>query len=228
MKKFSFGLIAASVLASPAMANDPSPAAEAVKPEVCATVDASVVCDHKDGIHENCPNAVMTMTAIPGVDGSASSTTDPQLMYMTGVVTDDSAGPTRHQEGENFRDLTPIHTMSLGGGGGVSAASQARFEGLTQNAYEHRGMVAERPFVKDRSTLKQMFFGQSKYAPSKTTLVAGERVRMQKMAQVDKLRDQALASGDVKLMAKADAMEKEVKGEATAKTSTKFSLFGRK
>ncbi len=46
------------------------------------------------------------------------------------------------------------------------------------------------------------------------------------MAEVDQLRDKALKSGDVKLLAKADAMEKELKGEAKAKS--RFSLFGRK
>jgi hypothetical protein len=46
------------------------------------------------------------------------------------------------------------------------------------------------------------------------------------MAEVDQLRDKALKTGDAKLLARADAMEKELK--VNVKTKSKFSLFGRK
>jgi hypothetical protein len=221
MKKFSFGLLAAAALVAPAIGDDTAPGA---KPEVCPVVDASVVCadakacPHADGHHE----VMMTMVAVPEGGPATDATVDPTLMYMTGVPVDDAAGPTRHQEGENFRDLSAMNTMSLGG----SAASRARFEGLTHSALEKGGVGPDRSFLGDRSNLKSMLFGRGNAASAKTTLVAGERVRMQKMAEVDRLRDQALASGDAKMMAKADTMEKEVKGQAKARSG--FSLFGRK
>ena len=217
MKKFSFGLLAAAALVAPAIGDDTAPGA---KPEVCPVVEASVVCadakacPHAEGHHE----VMMTMVAVPDGGPATDATVDPTLMYMTGVPVDDTAGPTRHQEGENFRDLG---IMS-----GGSAASRARFEGLTHSALEKGGVGPDRSFLGDRSNLRSMLFGHGKASGAKTTLVAGERVRMQKMAEVDRLRDQALATGDAKMMAKADAMEKEVKGQAKAKSG--FSLFGRK
>jgi hypothetical protein len=227
MKKIRFGLLAAALMASPALANDAAPEA---KPEVCPTVDA-VVCAEAHCAHEHCHHdvTIMTMTAVPdggqaGDPGADPGTADPTPMYMTGVV-DDSAGPVRHQEGENLRDFHVQNTggiNTLGGGGG----SNARFEGLTQVAAERRGFGSERTSAGDRSSLKAMLFGSKVDAKTKTTLVANDRARMQKMADVDQLRDKALKSGDAKLLAKADAMEKELKVDAKAKS--KFSLFGRK
>lgn len=233
MKKLSLGLLAAAALVAPAVGNDTAPAVP--KPEVCPPVDASIAAssDLKPCTNDVTPTGVMTMVAVPdvAVPTDATTTADPTLMYATGGPVDDSAGPVRHQEGENLRDLVPIHTMNLGGGGGVaglSIASQARFEGLTHNALGRNGTPPDRSFLGDRRTVQSMFFGKPKEPQGQTTLVANQRASMQKMAQIDKLRDQALATGDTKLMAKADAMESELKGEAKAKPAPKFSLFGRK
>jgi len=218
MKKFSFGLLAAAALVTPAFAEDTAPAE---KPPVCPVVDAAVCneakCAHERG-HEH--EVMTTMMAIPEGEAPTDAGLDPSVMYMTGVV-DDSAGPTRHQEGENFRDLSTMNTLSTTSGG-----SGARFEGLTQVAAERRGFGSERSSTSDKSSLKSMLFGKKAQATSKTTLVANERGRMQKMAEVDQLRDKALRTGDAKLLSKADAMEKELK--VGAKATSKFSLFGRK
>ncbi|QDT52808.1 hypothetical protein Pan44_08210 [Caulifigura coniformis] len=214
MKKFRFGLLAAAALVTPAFADDTAPAE---KPPICPVVEAAVCnearCAHERG-HEN--EIVTTMMAIPEGEAPTDPGLDPSVVYMTGVV-DDSAGPTRHQEGENFRDLSTMNTMSMGSG--------ARFEGLTQVAAERRGFGSERTGASDRSSLKSMLFGK-KEAASKTTLVANERARMQKMADVDQLRDKALKTRDAKLLSRADAMEKELK--AGGKASGRISLFGRK
>ena len=219
MKKFSFGLLAAALLASPVLGDEPAPE---VKPEVCATIDANaVVCTEKCATH--CEHEVMmtTMVAIPEGEGAVDGNVDPTLMYMTGVV-DDSAGPTRHQEGENFRDLS-VQTL----GGVTTLGGGAKFEGLTQVAAERRGFGSERSMGSgDKSSLKSMLFGNKVDAKTKTTLVANDRARMSKMAEVDQLRDKALKTGDAKLLAKADAMEKELKVNVKAKS--KFSLFGKK
>ncbi|OAI55406.1 hypothetical protein AYO47_00450 [Planctomyces sp. SCGC AG-212-M04] len=229
MNKFRFGLLAAALMVSPAFADDAAPAP---KPEVCPAPDANaVVCTEAHCTHECRHEVMMTMVAVPdggpATDpGADPGTADPTLMYMTGVV-DDSAGPVRHQEGENLRDFHVQNTggiNTLAGGGG----SNARFEGLTQVAAERRGFGSERSAASasDRSSLKAMLFGNKVDAKTKTTLVANDRARMQKMAEVDQLRDKALKTGDAKLLAKADAMEKEVKVDVKAKS--KFSLFGRK
>ena len=217
MKKFSFGILAAALLASPVLGDEP---VGEVKPEVCAMVDANaVVCAEKCATQ--CEHE-MVMTTMIAVDGEVATdaNVDPTLMYMTGVV-DDSANAPR-QEGENFRDLS-IQTL-----GGVSTlGGGAKFEGLTQVAAERRGFGSERSTgVGDRSSLKAMLFGAKADAKTKTTLVANDRVRMQKMAEVDQLRDKALKTGDARLLAKADAMEKELKVNVKAKS--KFSLFGKK
>jgi hypothetical protein len=217
MKKFSFGLLAAALLASPVLGDDTAPEA---KPEVCPVVDASaVVCTEKCA-HEH-EMVMTTMMAVPEGEVATDGNVDPTLMYMTGVV-DDAGGPTRHQEGENFRDLS-VQTL-----GGVSTlGGGAKFEGLTQVAAERRAFGSERTAgAGDKSSLKSMFFGNKAEAKTKTTLVANDRARMQKMAEVDQLRDKALKTGDAKLLAKAEAMEQELKVGAKAKT--KFSLFGRK
>jgi hypothetical protein len=218
MKKFSFGVLAAALLASPVFGDEPAPE---MKLEVCPLVDANaVVCTDKCA--QQCEHEVMmtTMVAIEG-EVATNANVDPSLMFMTGVV-DDSAGAPR-EEGENFRDLS-IQTL-----GGVSTTGGgARFEGLTQVAAERRGFGVERTGASagDRSSLKAMLFGNKTDVKTKTTLVANDRVRMQKMAEVDLLRDKALKTGDAKLLAKADAMEKELKINVKAKS--KFSLFGRK
>jgi hypothetical protein len=230
MKKLRLGLLAAALTASPAFANDPAPDA---KPEVCPMIDASAaVCADAHCTHECRHEVMMTMVAVPdggqatdpGTDPGAA---DPTLMSMTGVV-DDSAGPVRHQDGENFRDFHVQNTGGIQTLGGGAVGSNARFEGLTQVAAERRGFGAERAgaTTSDRSSLKAMLFGNKVDAKTKTTLVASDRARMQKMAEVDQLRDKALKTGDAKLLAKADAMEQELKVGAKAKT--KFSLFGRK
>jgi len=219
MKKFSFGLMAAALLASPVLGDEPAPE---VKPEVCTMVDANAaVCHDKCATHCEHELLMTTMVAVPEGEAAGDGNVDPTLMYMTGVV-DDAGGPTRHQEGENFRDLS-VQTL----GGVTTLGGGAKFEGLTQVAAERRSLGSERSVgAGDKSSLKSMFFGNKTEAKTKTTLVANERVRMQKMAEVDQLRDKALKSGDAKLLAKADAMEQELKVGAKAKT--RFSLFGKK
>lgn len=223
MKKFSFGLVAAAALVSPAFADDTAPAAGGEKPPICPVLDAGTVCADAHCAHDGGHEVMMTtMVAIPEGEIATDTAVDPSLMYMTGGPVDDTAGPTRHQEGENFRDLSGMQTLSTT----ASASSTARFEGLTHSAMERNGFGADRSHVGDRSSLKSMLFGSKKEVSAKTTLVANERGRMQKMAEVDQLRDRALQAGDAKLLSRADALEKELK--TGAKASGKFSIFRRK
>ncbi len=229
MKKFSFGLVAAAALVSPAFADDTAPAAGGEKPPICPVFDpvfdAGAVCADAHCAHEAGHEVMMTtMVAIPEGEIATDTAVDPSLMSMTGGPVDDTAGPVRHEEGENFRDLSGMQTLSTTST--ASASSTARFEGLTHSALERNGFGADRSHVGDRSSLKSMLFGSKKEASAKTTLVANERGRMQKMAEIDQLRDRALKAGDAKLLSKADAMEKELK--TGAKASGKFSLFRRK
>jgi hypothetical protein len=244
MKKFSFALLAYAALVTPSMANEPvaeiSPPCpvlggpgEVTGPEthhathgttqdpICPKLDAQGgSLDGSAGVEAG-TDVVMTMTAVPG-DPAAEGNVDPTLMYMSMGPVETTGGPVRHGHGDNFRDLGGVQTMSAMGG-----ASSAKFEGLRQVAIDRHGYGPERASASDKSSLKSMFFGSKASAQAKTTLVANERVRMQKMAEVDRLRDKALQTGDAKLLAKADAMEKELKGGA--KASGKVSLlFGRK
>jgi len=218
MKKFSFGLLAAALLVSPVLGDEP---AGEVKPEVCPLPEAQVVaCTERCAQHCEHEMVMTTMVAIPEGEVAADGNVDPTLMYMTGVV--DDSHESRGEVRENFRDLS-VQTL-----GGVSTlGGGAKFEGLTQVAAERRGFGSERSTgVGDRSSLKAMLFGNKADAKTKTTLVANDRARMQKMAEVDQLRDKALKTGDARLLAKAEAMEKELKINVKAKS--KFSLFGKK
>jgi hypothetical protein len=223
MKKYSLAFLAAAALNVQVRADEASaPVGE--KPIVCPTVEA--VCtnctDAKCASVDAHNEVIMTMTAIPGGEQDHAGHENPELMYMTGVV-EDHPGPTRHQEGENFRDLSNQQLMVTTGMG-----SSARFEGLRQVASERHAFGADRSGIggSDKRTLKGMLFGSKTDTKAKTTLVANQRAQMQKMAEIDRLRDQALKTGDVKLLSQADAMEKEAK--AGAKSSNRFSLFGRK
>jgi len=211
MKKFSFALLAAAALSSHVLADDAAPAE---KPPVCPIADAAV-CQDAQCAHEPGHDAIMTtMIAVPEGELPVDAGLDPSIMSMTGIVDDTATQPPR-EEGENFRDLS---VQTLGGG--------ARFEGLTQVAADRRGFGSERTSAGDKSSLKSLLFGKKVDARAKATLVANERAAMQKMAEVDQLRDKALKTGDTRLLARADAMEQELK--VGAKPKSKFSLFGRK
>lgn len=238
MKKFSFALLAYAALVTPSLADEPK--GEIAPP--CPVLNEPRENGAADHDHEHCDRTVckldaqmmadtgvvdagtevmMTMTAVPG-DPAADGNGDPSLMYMSMGGVETTGGPVRHGHGDNFRDLGGVQTMSA-----MGSASSAKFEGLRQVAIDRHGYGPERASASDKSSLKSLFFGSKVDAKSKTTLVANDRVRMQKMAEVDRLRDKALQTGDAKLLAKTDAMEKELKGGA--KASGKVSLlFGRK
>jgi hypothetical protein len=219
MKKTVFGLLVCSTLARAAMAGE-GPATGPAVDSPCPVKECHAHCVHplNDLTNSNGgtdvggdANVVMTMTAVPGGDASGDPSTgdpgtdgiNPHLMYMSGPV--ENTGGIRTL-GDNYRG--PVeHTMTpLSASGGA----QTRFEGLRQVASDRGAFAVDRGSVSDKSSLKTMLFGSKVDAKAKATLVANQKAQMQKMAEIDQLRDKALKTGDAKLLSKADAMEKSL------------------
>ncbi len=154
MKKFSFGLMALALFAAPAFADEPAATGGAEPAPVVCDLPVVAVHDCKGHDPEVCAdaNVVMTMTAIPE-GGEGAENVDPTLMYMTGIPTDVPM-MTQRGEGENFRNLSDVHTMNA-----ASVTATSRFEGLRQVAAERNAFGVERSGVSDRSSLKGMLFG---------------------------------------------------------------------
>lgn len=175
-------------------------------------------CDHADGV---CP------------EDSPIVTFDGDGLIRTTVV-DENGLPPAH-----FRNLTGagaevMHTTSIANPAALNAVSAgaANLQGINQLSVEQRNTVrlfegrGEKP--RSGGSLFRLF-GRTEagvQTVSGRELTAAEKSTARQMAEIDRLRDQAIVAGDAKLLATADAMEARVRARSTAKASF-FSRFSR-
>jgi len=141
--------------------------------------------------------------------------------------------PTRGGDGEiqpHFRNLTAgpvgggdVELMAASSGGAVASASDLADPQLLND--EQRGAVrglrseAEEP-AKTRSGLGKIMakFRKPKSEVTQASATVTDKSMSSKLAEIDRMRDTALRTGDQKALAKADKLEKELRAKAGTAT----------
>jgi hypothetical protein len=141
--------------------------------------------------------------------------------------------PTRGGDGEiqpHFRSLTAgpvgggdVELMAASSGGAVASASDLADPQLLND--EQRGAVrglrseAEEP-AKTRSGLGKIMakFRKPKSEVTQASATVTDKSMSSKLAEIDRMRDTALRTGDQKALAKADKLEKELRAKAGTAT----------
>lgn len=195
-------------------------------------------CEKDDGSCEPVHPIFYSFGAPGAVDDSApvdGGTVDPNavdLASQSGIALEARGGDGEIQP--NYRTLNdgnePVHVMYFGAlaGGDAPAATPSSLAEPQLLNDEQRGAVrglrseAEEPakphtglgkfmakFRKPKSNVTQA---------SATTTVKTDKALAGKLAEVDRMRDTALRTGDQKALAKADKLEKELRAKAGTAT----------
>jgi hypothetical protein len=226
MKKFCFGMLACGAMLAPAFAEDEAapPVDEtvvdlAVTSELVVedvtdvqtlevtTLEVSQVCEHEHG--EECIDRCLaddSQIVTFGVEEEGNIADDRvYLMSTTGIQ-------------ENQRNLT---SESVGLTTGLSL-------GVNQLADEQRNslrLFSGRDGQDNKAGLKGLFARTD--VKTSTTITVADKQLAKKKAEIDQMRDKALKTGDVKLLARADAQAAKLNG-AKVKQKSLFSFGAKK
>jgi hypothetical protein len=224
MKRVAWSLVVAGLMVSQGQANDVKPAVEAAPPVEITTLETTI----DPALVDPAPLEVRTL----GTDAVADNEV---LMSMTGVVDGNPEAPLEMQTmmlgGEipaNFRGEQELSMNAAALGLPGLGDGRISFNGFGLFG-EHRDSMR---LARDGQTVTQkkigllQFFGRNKGKSEATvkTVSTTDRARAQKMAEIDKLRDEALKTGDRAKLAKADQLEAQLNA-APAKTPSKFNPF---
>ncbi|HUQ68199.1 MAG TPA: hypothetical protein VM165_01675 [Planctomycetaceae bacterium] len=235
MKRFAWSLVVAGLMASPVLANEPT--------EV--HLETGVECHVGECVVGECLKCDLTLVDpvpvdvdVRTLDGGVVADDQILMMSATGGIAD--SGPVDENE---------MHTLSLGGevpanfrGGEQELSMNTAALGLpglgdnriNLNAFglfgEHRDsmrLAREGQTVTTRKVGLLHLFSKNKAKSGEATVrtvSTVEKARAQKLAEIDKLRDDALRTGDRAKLAQADKLEAQLNG-APAKTPSKFNIF---
>uniref|UniRef100_A0A7C2K2C4 Uncharacterized protein n=1 Tax=Schlesneria paludicola TaxID=360056 RepID=A0A7C2K2C4_9PLAN len=215
MKRFAWSLVVANLLATQVQA-DEAAAVEAAPP-VEAVVEIAIAAE--------------TTLSAPLVDPASEA-----LMAFSGPAPDDqSLASSTSIDGEPL-----MHTMTLGGEEELTMnAAALGLPGLGDNRInlnafglfgEHRDQMRlqrDGQAVTTRKVGLLSMFGRNKSKSSQATVrtvSTTDRARAQKLAEIDKLRDEALRTGDRARLEQADRLEAQLRSETSTKPA-KFSLW---
>lgn len=220
MKRFAWSLVVANLLATQVQA-DEAAAVEAAPP-VEAVVEIAIAAE--------------TTLSAPLVDPAQVDPASEALMAFSGPAPDDqSLASATSIDGEPL-----MHTMTLGGEEELTMnAAALGLPGLGDNRInlnafglfgEHRDQMRlqrDGQAVTTRKVGLLSMFGRNKSKSSQATVrtvSTTDRARAQKLAEIDKLRDEALRTGDRARLEQADRLEAQLRSETSTKPA-KFSLW---
>lgn len=234
MKRMAWSLVVAGLMASQVQANDPAGGAKpAIDP-----VPVEVAVDKIDpALIDPAPLEVQTMVVdgVPTDDHIRTLTgaTDDSLMATTGIADGNvevyTFGGIQHEPGENLRGNDQelmMNTMALGLPGLGDNRINLNAFGLFGEHRDSMRLAREGQTVTTRKVGLLHLFGKNKSKSEATvrTVSTTERARAQKMAEIDKLRDEALKTGDRAKLAQADKLEAQLNA-APAKATSKLNPF---
>lgn len=219
MKKLCFGLLACGAMLTPAFADEE--AAPVVEEQVIeltvekeievadaevttlevTTLEVREACEHHEHGEECLDRCLADDSQIVtfGVEAEGNLADNNEVLMTTTSV------------GDNHRNLT-------GESLGVSL-------GVNQLADEQRNSLRLFSGREEKSGVKGLFARTD--AKTSTTVTVADKQLAKKKAEIDQMRDKALKTGDVKLLAKADAQAAKLNG-AKVKQKSLFSFGAKK
>lgn len=209
MKKFVWSAMACGALMAPAFAED--------APEVVADSVIEVTAIEKTDLEAG-PCDVQTLEVVTlevtddhvcSEDGACDHgvADDSMILTMTGGI-ESQSGPIRTMTGDNFRGETSLDT----------SLTVSQLAGEQRNALR----LFDRRDAKSEAKGLKGLFARSE-AKSATTITVADKTVARQKAEIDVMRDQALKTGDAKLLARADAMAASLKAPKVKQKSL-FSL----
>lgn len=172
------------------------------------------------------------------VEGGAVDPNVVDLAAQSGVAVDDPAITARGGDGEiqpYYRSLSgdgeQVHVMNFAAGGLAPGAADNAAPVSASNLAEPqllndeqrgavRGLRSEEESTKSRSGLGKFMakFRKPKSEVTQASATVTDKSLSSKLAEVDRMRDTALRTGDQKALAKADKLEKELRAKAGTAT----------
>jgi hypothetical protein len=222
MKRVAWSLVVAGLMASQGLANDPAggaaPSPEITPVEVGIEATTEIKVDHVlvdpvptdlqtlGGIADS---QVVTMTATDGSEAPLEM----QTMMLGGEI------PANHRGGE--QELS-MNAAALGLPGLGDGRINLNAFGMFGEHRDSMRLTRDGQAVTARKVGLLQFFSRNKgkaAEPTVRTVSTTDRARAQKMAEIDKLRDDALKTGDRAKLAEADKLEAELNAVPAKKPS---------
>ncbi|MDZ4689483.1 MAG: hypothetical protein SH850_30780 [Planctomycetaceae bacterium] len=231
MKRIAWSLVVAGLMASPVLANEPT--------EV--HLETGVECHLGECLVGECLKCDLTLVDPVPVDIDVRTlddgvVADDQILMMSatgGIADSGPVGEIQTFGGEipaNFRggeQELSMNTAALGLPGLGDNRINLNAFGLFGEHRDSMRLAREGQTVTTRKVGLLHLFSKNKAKSGEATVrtvSTVEKARAQKLAEIDKLRDDALRTGDRARLAQADKLEAQLNG-APAKTPSKFNIF---